>query len=222
MKWYWISKAASNWTITILTILLTFWLLSRALNAADYTDAIVKVHMDTRAGGTGSLVHQQSDYGYVVTCRHVVKSQGAGCKVIFRNGWLCRGTVVAISGEYDVAIIRVGPFGGTRVVALPLARQNPPIGANVEIYGYGGQYGIDSRRVRLMRWRSSLRYKRSGRGGYLLSFRRLAMSGDSGGPVVHNGKLVGLVEAYTTYDAQGAYLTPVHQLLQQCLPGGYG
>jgi hypothetical protein len=187
------------------------------LDAADFTDAIVKVQMDSMAGGTGSLVHQQGDYGYVVTCRHVV-SGAQGCRITFRNGWYCRGRVLEISGNYDVAIIRCGPFGGVRAVILPLARTNPPAGANVEIYGYGGQYGIDTRRVRLMRWRSALAYKRYGN-GYLLSFRRLAMSGDSGGPVVHNGKLVGLVEAYTNYDAQGAYLTPVYQLLQRCIPG---
>lgn len=195
----------------------------------DYTQAIVKVWTDRGSGGTGTLVQAgpASDNsgrwtGHVVTCRHVTEGS-RNVRLTFRDGTYTTGMVLIQHPSYDIAIIRCWLFPRrTRIVVMPIAPRCPPAGVNVIIYGYGGQYGIPTTSVRLMRFRSRLRYKPFGR-GWRVQFRALAKSGDSGGPVVdEKGHLIGLVSGGElagyggpAVDSHGPYLIPILNLLGQ-------
>jgi len=186
------------------------------------TQAIVKVWCGG-SGGSGTLVYAKGDEGYVITCRHVVGGNRTATAE-FRTGYKSTGPVVGRGQSYDQAVIKIRPPAGATVI--PVADEPAPQGAIVHGFGYGGQYGIPIQRVRLIHWQSKLHgYKRSGDGTSLIKLDPWAQSGDSGGPVVYNGRLVGLIQGGELagyngrpLDTHGAYSTPIRNLLQSIAP----
>lgn len=137
-----------------------------------------------RSQGTGALIWRNSDstLGVVATAAHVL-SRGSGT-IVWQSGKRSACEVVAADDEADgsLLLVRGIPSG---MPVIPVSRETPPSGAFVEHCGFGGPG--DNLRHFWAKWRgpapSGLRRQLTN--CYLLN-------GDSGGPVIYKGKLVGM------------------------------
>jgi hypothetical protein len=185
--------------------------------AAQDTNAIVRVTAGN-SGGTGTLVAVDADgCGYVVTCKHVT-SPHQEATATFRTGYSSTGPVLGTGAAYDTAVFRIRAPDG--IEPIPIATEPAEAGVNVEVFGYGGQPG-PVQNIKLIRWSSPVRgYEPTGRARRIL-LDPLPESGDSGGPIVCEGQLVGIVSGYShTGNGQrlhglGAYSTPIQNLLAE-------
>ena len=126
--------------------------------------------------GTAFLCHPQ----YLATAEHVVdKGNRAAWDIPGGNTVLA--TVVFRDRRNDVALLRLDhPLKG--MPTIPLGPK-PPVGANVEICGYGGPMpGLRHFHSKVV----------SDQGSHAVSHSSL-LNGDSGGPVIYNGQAVGIV-----------------------------
>lgn len=188
-------------------------------------NAIVKV-FSGGAGGSGTLVYADEEKGYVVTCKHVVGNNRTA-KAVFINGYESSGPVLGRGQYYDTAIFRIKP--PIPCIYIPISKTWPENGEEVDIFGYGGQYNQNIKTIKIMGWSSKVRsYKpfRAGSDyGHRIQLDPLAMSGDSGGPVLHDDLLVGIVEGGMlqssrgpAIDSHGPYSRPILNLLEQIDP----
>ena len=168
------------------------------------------------SGGTGTVVFVEGTTCYVLTCKHVV-SGVPQMQVIWRDGSESTGRVVAQGEVYDTAILSAPCAAGTRWIDV--ADEYPPQGASVVIFGYRGGSS------QLIPWQNTVRgYSRE-------QYSRIQLepgsgSGDSGGPIVYNGTLVGIVSGgqldnrMRSSSTHGPYCTPIRNLLRMVLPHG--
>ena len=152
--------------------------------------AVVKVQAGQN-GGTGTLFWQNEEktVGYVITCKHVLGNNSVAL-ARWRNGYSGSGRVLGLGVQHDTGIFVVDP--PEHAVAIPIARDFAPQGVTVEAFGYGGQYGIPISSIKLLKWSSEvIGYNRSTK---LIMLKPNAKSGDSGGPIIYNNEIVGLVQ----------------------------
>jgi hypothetical protein len=198
----------------LLTNFLVFaliWLLTSSSFAQSYANAVVKVRAGGR-GGSGALIRED---GCILTAAHVISSSSTATAT-WRNGYQSSGKVIAIDRTSDIAIFKVTP--PPRPIIIPLAKQNAKIGNECEFFGYTTGS--------LTKGRSSLRsYFRRGN-AYYLRFGPLVRPGDSGGPIVLDGKVVGVISAYESayrngppISSTGPALNGIVTLAQRCPPG---
>jgi S1-C subfamily serine protease len=167
-------------------------------------------------GGTGTVVAVEDRVCYVLTAKHVVQGLPA-MQVIWRDGGESTGRVVGKGEVYDTAILSAPCAAGTRWIDV--ADEYPPQGASVVIFGYRGGSS------QLIPWQTTVRgYSRE-------QYSRIQLepgsgSGDSGGPIVYNGTLVGIVSGgqldnrMRSSSTHGPYCTPIRNLLRMVLPHG--
>lgn len=188
---------------------------------ADYRDAVVQVAgagQGVQPCGSGVVI---DDAGHVLTAAHVVSELTDGqVRITWRNGAVRMGEVLGRDDAADVAIIRTA----AAAVYIPLAeeQQFAPPGATVELIGYGGG--------QFRHWQAHVR-------GYALkhetglwndiSLATQTIGGDSGGAIIHNGKLVAIIWGGPTAGEQGPMLAthgvsagPIRRLVQRFCPGG--
>lgn len=137
---------------------------------------------NSRSSGTGTLVSPI----YVVTAAHVVGAKDAKVEVLFHPTWdVVTGKVLEVSSTdgdkgYDVALIQLDkprsetpmPLGGKAVLG----------GLSIQGYSHGPYTNQSGTYFTL---------DTSARWGLIRGAQ--ARNGDSGGPVVQNGKLVGIL-----------------------------
>ncbi|TXH59133.1 MAG: serine protease [Desulfurellales bacterium] len=151
------------------------------------TPAVVRIFApddktESRSSGTGTLVSPV----YVVTAAHVVGEKGSAVEVLFHPSWdVVTGKVIELSrteGDkgYDVALIQLDkPRSET---PMPLGTKATLGGLSIRGYSHGPyteQTGTYFTLDTTSRW------------GLIRGAQ--ARNGDSGGPVVQNGKLVGIL-----------------------------
>jgi S1-C subfamily serine protease len=196
-------------------------LVTVSASGQDWLPAIVRVECGLGIG-TGTLVatYEQDGQqgGYVLTARHVV-DDGPACVVVWQDGYRSAGLVDAKGDRYDTALIRVRPPAGSPV--LPVAEEPAPQGVVVQVFGYGGQYDQPVRSLRLTQGEVKVR----GYADYGNEMRIICdpwcMSGDSGGPIIFRGKVVGIISGYSEpRDTRGPHCTPIRNLLRTVLPHG--
>lgn len=139
-------------------------------------DALAVAKIETLIGhGTGFAISRR----YVITNRHVVGSAG---RVTVRFGKITlSGEVVYRSKTIDMAVIRVKAAPHW----LPLACDSGNmIGRQVRVIGYPSQLGLQITRGWTTGWH---------RGHLMLTAQILP--GSSGSPVLHRGRVVGLIFA---------------------------
>ena len=151
-----------------------------------YAPAVVTVSFPS-GHGSGVLIGQQDGAGYVATCRHVAALSPA-ISIGWYDGHWGIGRVIAVSAQSDVALIRTSPPpAGIEHVCLGAVTDWPKQGSTVHMFGHGGRDG------RLMHWSDSVQGYVRGSEPDLIVLPPSAIPGDSGGPIVQNGKVVGLV-----------------------------
>ena len=178
---------------------------------ANHHRSIGTLRQENQAG-TAFLV----DSAHLVTAAHVVdKSNRAVWDIPHGNSVLA--SVIWRDTARDLALLRLD-HPQPNLPTIPIAAGKPPIGATVEICGYGGP----TRKLR--HFYSKVRQDA---GSHAVSHSTL-LSGDSGGPVIYQGKAVGVVhggehlrafvaedrQAWNhVYPARWYYPTPIRSFL---------
>ncbi|PQO39358.1 hypothetical protein C5Y96_05750 [Blastopirellula marina] len=173
-------------------------LVASSTQAASQEDAQAVVQMQVgNSRGSGVLVWTDGRQGVVLTCHHVIEG-GGQCLVIFPDGSTSSARVMATNAARDAAslLCQVPPSA----VAMPLAAQSPAAGEIVSVYGHRG----GSRQV--VAWDVPLvGYDNGGDGLADIIAEPGTGNGDSGGPMVWRGQLVGLVKGARLHDTVAGY-----------------
>lgn len=142
---------------------------------SEYADSVVRVN--SRNEGSGVVIYKDGDYGLVLTCSHVIAADFAFA--IFARGEVSAGPILVDNPTHDVAIFacRVPDY----VEAVPIASESPKIGCCATLIGFGGPGG---RRV----FEGSVSQSEP-----FLEVEGFVLPGDSGGAVICNGQLIGLI-----------------------------
>ena len=196
-------------------------LVTVSASGQDWLPAIVRVECG-RGVGTGTLVARYEQDGrqggYVLTARHVVE-EGPACVVVWQSGYRSAGHVDARGERYDTALIRVSP--PTDAPVITVAEDPAPQGSVVQVFGYGGQSGQRVDRLQLMRGEVKVRGYADYGNEQRIVCDPWCVSGDSGGPIVYQDQIVGLVSGYSEpRDTRGPHCTPIRNLLRLVLPHG--
>jgi hypothetical protein len=172
----------------------------------DYHDSIVKI-ISHRVSGSGSVVkfiedseaHPEYYIGLILTASHVIKSDADLFEIRFKSGKKTLYNRVVLKKPTgtdkfnDLGLIRA--LIPDEVKPIPLSSEKPTIGGELEIGGWG--------RGELKHWDAKC-------GGTLLNNDGIiifswAVQGDSGGPILLDGEIVGVV-CYG--NAVGWYIEP--------------
>lgn len=162
-----------------------------------------------RNGGSGTLVAvNSSGVGIVVTAAHVIENYRIAT-AIFQSGYRASGAVLAIDPPNDVAAFMITAPRYAR--PIPVAAENPDIGSTLEYIGF---------RYRTWLSTTSGYHRYVGSDYSLAGVPSRARSGDSGGGVLHEGQLVGVVTGWIGHREHdtGPSLRPIRTLLSGCAP----
>jgi hypothetical protein len=167
----------------------------RPSNDGDHHDAVVKITGNNGWSGSGTVVdfikdsEENSDYyiGLIITASHVVENSDILFKVNFNNGCITDGGKVIKKNSYimdgfnDIAIIRA--LIPDSVKPMELSAEKPECGTELELAGFGAS--------QFRHWLApycGTVYNQDG----LVVFS-WAIQGDSGGPVIYKGKVIGVI-----------------------------
>lgn len=146
---------------------------------ADYHNAVVRIQCPNGFAGSGVMVRVEPANGIVaLTNEHVVEG-ATDVSIVGRRGTV-KGRVVYRDPRNDLAV--VWAEGCNAGATVPIAESLPGMGSKIELCGYGGP------NPRQMIARLGKRIH----AGYELSIDAACISGDSGGPMLVGGQLVGI------------------------------
>ena len=146
---------------------------------------------NTQSFGTGTLIQPT----LVITNWHVIQDCAGVIQIVFPDDFTCEARIVESNRQWDLAILQTESF-----TAPPIELgESPKIGDIVTVGGYGGianKYQSDTGKV--------LGFCSPGKDAPDDFFQIDAdvRSGDSGGPILKDGKLVGILfggDANSTY-----------------------
>ena len=165
-----------------------------ASEPASYHSSIVKISGDGYSG-SGTVIkfiedsekHEGYYVGWILTASHVINSSDTLFKVYFNNGEVTQNGTVIVKKNHDLysfndlALIRA--LIPEDIVPMEISTEDVPIGDTVEMCGFGtGDF---------RHWNSKYCGKGMGQGGHIVF--SWAIQGDSGGPIIHKGKVVGVI-----------------------------
>jgi len=181
----------------------------------DYHNSIVEV-MGNGYKGSGTVIgfikdsEQNPEYyvGLIITASHVVYSQDTSMTIRFLNGCITNGGSVVRKNNYasdgfnDIAIIRA--LIPDSVVPMEISDGEPECGHQVELAGYGAN--------NFRHWVADYAGTVNNNDGLVVF--SWAIQGDSGGPIICNGKIVGVIcfgTALKKYEDSNRYIVgPVY------------
>lgn len=130
----------------------------------------------------------------VLTCNHFFRDHSDGATV--RAGGKIR-TIRSVEpvGSTDIAIVRTRPFQHLKEADFPILGESPPAGTSTVTLGYGGRATRLQARDGNLLLPLPVAISRTGslvRPAGVVFNRTPAIKGDSGGPVLAGGKVVGV------------------------------
>lgn len=144
--------------------------------------------------GSGTLVAVDGEAGLVLTAGHLFEGKIGPITVEFKDGQLSVVRILAIDHKLDVAALWI--FAPKGIHPVPLADHDPKLGEQVEIWGYG------PKRFRSFVARVSHPIEMTGDPPKALvaaqgvQDKQVTIPGDSGGPMVCEGKIVAVHWGY--------------------------
>ncbi len=165
-------------------------------------------------GGTGTLVERDGSKALILTAAHVLDTSGE-CWVDWGDGNRRPAELLGMDSVLDIAalVVEDSPL---EIPAIPLAEEDPPIGATVEVAGYGGKQFKHC----LARVLGFMPRQGQTEPTQLVS-DFLPVSGDSGGPILYKQKLCGVLwggrcqNNGPAFETQGTRVGPIRRFLQR-------
>ncbi len=202
---------------TLATIALTLLLgclaavaMGATTEPADYHRAVIKCGQEVGGGhsysGTGTVVCRENG-GIVLSVAHIFEGQGQ-CWIDWGNGRRSYARLIGRDAAQDLAVLQAQGVPDD-VPVIPVAAQSEfaPGGSQVEFIGYGG---------------GNFRHFTANTVGYdparpgapiLMDF--VSISGDSGGPVLYQGKLVAVQWGHNGTHSMGSSCGKIQEFLTQ-------
>jgi S1-C subfamily serine protease len=142
--------------------------------------------------GSGFIYHE---HGYILTNYHVVEHEAWGLEVVFNDGTIVEGDLVAYDADYDIALLKVKPH--KTLTPVPLGNSSTvAVGETIFVignpFGYGGTLttGVISQTQRTLSIEE--RYLIPG----IIQFDATTNQGNSGSPLYNmRGEVIGLITA---------------------------
>lgn len=164
-----------------------------ASEEANYHSSIIKLSGDGYSG-SGTVIKFIKDsekyegyyIGWILTASHVVNSKETKFRIFFKNGDVTKNGVVVMKKSEsdsfnDFALIRA--LIPEDIKPMEISTENIPIGEKVEMCGYGtGSF---------RHWNAKYGGEGADHGGHMVF--SWAIQGDSGGPIIYKGKVVGVI-----------------------------
>ena len=181
----------------ILSVALLF-LFSAHLSAYDYVVGIRAAHRQGHVRGTGVVVRNSAGEAIILTANHVVEFSSV-CEISYKNGTKVRGTVFKRDNYWDAASIKAKC--DVKQSFLPLAEKPPR--AITTVYYIGNGPGDQVLRKSTLQGYSKYR---------MILQPPQSVGGDSGGPIIFNNEVVGVVTGGQLEVTSGGYFQqPVMQ-----------
>lgn len=168
---------------------------------ANVVHVIVEDKDDTGSNGTGTLVRPD----LIITNWHVVQDRVGKVRVVFPDWSVYEAKVVKVDKKWDLAALKIEP------VLLPAVELGERVekGDVVTVGGYGsGWYETDSGKV------LGFYAPSQGSPGDIIQIDAHVRSGDSGGPMLKDGKLVGVLFGNQPDGTYGTAIDRVKKFLE--------
>jgi len=145
-------------------------------------------------GGTGTLTAVDGDAGLVLTAAHLFENKMGPITVEFKDGQLSGARILAIDRKLDVAALWI--FAPKGIEPVPIADQEPDVGEQVEIWGYGPKRfrSFLARVAQPIPLEGDLPKALLAAQG--VQGKQVTIPGDSGGPMISGGRLVAVHWGY--------------------------
>lgn len=175
--------------------------------AGDYRSAVVQVGCFDGRGSDkgGGVLVCRADGGIVLTVAHIFTSGGQPW-VEWHDGTRSNARLVGVDRQRDIAFLQCGPGlpGDADVIEIAEPGEYPPLGASVDFIGFGGGQ------------RREFTTNTIGYDGADLQLGFVSISGDSGGPVLHAGKVVGIQYGHNGRCSLATYCGAIRAVATQC------
>lgn len=145
--------------------------------------------------GTGTLVRPD----LIVTNNHVVRDRDGTIRILFPDWTVVTAKVVKVDKKWDLAALKI------ESVKIPPMKfgKHPKLGDVVSVGGYGSGW-FESNSGKIVDF-----YKPDAKSpGDIVNVEAMVRNGDSGGPIISNGELVGVLFGCN----DGTYGTDVGQV----------
>jgi hypothetical protein len=144
--------------------------------------------------GTGTLTAVTGREGLVLTAAHLFEGKIGPVTVEFKDGQISGARILAIDRTLDVAALWIYAPRGIRPV--PIADHDPQLGSRVEIWGYGPKRfrSFVARVAKPIPLEGDISETLVAAQG--IENRQVTIPGDSGGPMVSDGRIVAVHWGY--------------------------
>lgn len=182
---------------------------------ADYHKAVVRVGQqesaNVSAAGTGTVICRENG-GLVISVAHIFET-GGPCWVDYGDGRRYPARLIGVDRTLDIAaLITAAPPEDIPCLPLGESSEYAPGGSEVEFIGFGGG---DFRHFTA----NCMGYGERGGSGSQILLNFKSISGDSGGPVLYNGKVVAVQWGWSDdgsgAKSQGTYCGRIQEFLTQ-------
>jgi hypothetical protein len=159
--------------------------------------------------GSGAVVGRLKLSGrlVVLTCAHGW-TDATRISVEFPDVGTYAGEFICIDRQADLGLISINKAIGMRFLCLPIADDPARAGDRVEAYGFPGGGRLRVRRTEIKRYE----------GGNMIV--DASLYGESGGPIVQNGRVVGVIWGTSNRDGYCVQLQTIRSFVASCMQSG--
>lgn len=155
-----------------------------------WVDAICKISTGS-SGGSGVLFQETNGIGWIATNYHVVTTRPSA-SATWDNGYKTSGKIIWKDRNADLAVLECPIPVGSVVLPIAPKEEMPRSGDIVQLAGYGLR-GTTRKRV-LTLWNAPVNgYLQKPNDADQIDVNTNAISGDSGGAIIYQGKLVAIL-----------------------------
>jgi S1-C subfamily serine protease len=144
--------------------------------------------------GSGTMAAIDGKNALVLTAGHLFEGKVGPITVEFPDGQLSGARILAVDQKLDLAALWIN--APKAIEPVPLGEHNPAVGQQVEIWGYGPQRFrsfVAQVSLPLPTQDNESRWLVAAQG---VKDKQVTVPGDSGGPMISQGKLVGVHWGY--------------------------